>query len=491
MNNDKKLLEAASEAVEKVKAKVNSDYYRLKHHLMPPAGYMNDPNGFIQINGEYHLFYQFNPLYPYSKRVYWAHVKSSDLVNWASMPIALAPCEWYETHGCYSGSAVNNNGIFTLMYTGNVKNEAGDREAYQCIAESSDGVYFNKYKNNPVINGQPEEYNAHFRDPKVWKHNGVWYMVIGTQTKNEQGAAVLYRSDDLFRWDKVGEISSAKDRELEYLGYMWECPNLFNLDGTDVLLFCPQGVKAKGDLYNNIYQCGYFLGSLDYNTGKIEHRDFCELDRGFEFYAPQITQDKNGRTLLIGWMGLPEEDESPTVENGWLHCLTCVRELHIKNNKIYQIPAKEMKSLRKNEVLYNNIIIEERELELDKIYGDCYELLCEFAYASVEEFGIKLRCSEFEEEKTLLYYAVKEEKLVLDRDSSDARNYKKGIRKCKIEDNGKVRMQIFMDRSAVEIFVNDGEETFTARIYPGINSKHIIFYAKGGSVKLNINYWEI
>jgi beta-fructofuranosidase len=471
--------------IEDSKEKINKDYYRLKYHIMPPVGFLNDPNGFIHINGEYHLFYQFNPLYPEDKMVCWAHLKSKDLVTWESMPITLFPMEWYETHGCYSGSAVNNNGIFTLMYTGNVKKPDGVRETYQCLAETRDGINFTKYKHNPVIYNQPEGYTRHFRDPKVWKHNNLWYAVIGTQTEKEQGTTLLHSSSDLIKWNKIGEVVSPIDN----LGYMWECPNLFNIDGKDILLFCPQGVESNGDLYNNIYQCGYLIGSLDYNTGKLEHDgQFIELDRGFEFYAPQVAVDDNGRMLIVGWMGLPEEEHSQTKENNWMHCLTIVRELFIKNNKLCQRPVKEMELLRKNQIIYEDLKVDNETIEISNIKSDSYEMLCEFTFDNVSVFGLNLRSSNCSEGITI-YYDCENEKLALDRPNNTLA--KKETRKCHIKNQGKLKLHIFMDKSSIEVFANDGEETFTSRIYPSREDKGIFLFCKNGTMKADVKFWSI
>ena len=218
-------------------------------------------------------------------------------------------------------------------------------------------------------------------------------------------------------------------------------------------------------------------------------RDFYELDRGFEFYAPQTTEDEKGRILLVGWMGIPEEEESPTVMKGWLHCLTIVRQLYMKNNKICQRPVEEIKLLRKNETKYENVLINNKQIKLGGIYGDCFELLCDFSWENVLKFGVKLRCDEEGEEETLLYYSTEEEKIVFDRCKSGSS--KTGVRKCRIENCGKLTIRLFMDKSSVEIFVNDGEETFSSRIYPKEESKNIVFYAEGGIVKVNINHWTI
>lgn len=487
--NNKEFLELVENVEGKYEKDVCKDHYRQNYHLMPPVGFMNDPNGFIEFNGEYHLFYQYNPVYPEPKKVCWGHVKSKDLINWEKLPVALAPLDWYDSHGCYSGSAVNDNGTFTIMYTGNVKDDDGNRETYQCLAKTCDGINFVKDEKNPVISNQPKGYTRHFRDPKVWRHKDLWYMVLGAQIEEKQGTAVVYKSKDLYSWDKVGEAAGSNLPDLNFLGYMWECPNLFKIGNKDILLFCPQGVKAKGDLYNNIYQCGYLSGKLDYDTGKLSYGKFTEIDRGFEFYAPQVMEDSKGRMLMVGWMGLPDEENSPSIKRHWLHCLTIIRELKLRNDKIIQKPVEEMKLLRKEEISYNGIVLQNGEVQFQNIKGDSYELLCDFSYEKVQSFGVKLGCSADRKEEILFYYDALEEKLILDRSKDGF--HKSGVRKCNVENSGKLRFNIFMDKSSVEIFVNDGEETFTSRIYPRQGSEDVIFFADNGTAELNVRYWKI
>ncbi|WP_018247300.1 glycoside hydrolase family 32 protein [Orenia marismortui] len=489
MSKEKKerLLIKANKAIKENRDKVENDYYRLRYHVMAPVGWLNDPNGFIQFNGEYHLCHQFNPVYPEDKLIYWGHYKSKDLVHWEELPIALTPSEWYETHGCYSGSAFDNDGVLTLMYTGNVKDEEGNRETYQCLAITEDGINFEKL--GPVIENQPQGYTRHFRDPKVWKKDGVWYMVIGTQTVDLAGRVLLYKSNNLKQWQLVGEVVGS---QLGDFGYMWECPDLFELGDKDVLLFLPQGVEAKDHLYNNIYQAGYVVGELDYETGIMEHGDFKELDRGFDFYAAQTTIDDKGRRIMIAWMGLPEEDENYAErENAWIHCMTIPRVLELGEDKqLIQKPIQELKTLRENYRAYSNILINNQEIELEGISGDVVELIAEFEIEDIEEFGIKVRCSAENNEETLISYNPADNKISLDRDKSGAGG--KGIRQCYLEDNNNLKLHLFLDRSSLELFVNDGREVFSSRIYPRKDSRSIKFFAIGGSVNLRrIEKWDL
>ena len=464
------------------KKDIASDYHRLSYHIMPPKGLLNDPNGFIHFNGEYHLFYQWNPFECAHGAKFWGHFSSKDLVEWEEHSPALAPVEPFEKNGCYSGSAVEVDGKLILIYTGNVKDEMGNRESYQCLAESKDGVNFEK--RGPVIDAPPHGYTKHFRDPKVWKKDNLWYMVIGGQTKNLEGRVLLYTSKNLKEWIFKGEIAGSNLNGLGEFGYMWECPDMFQLDGRDVLIASPQGIESQGDKYNNIYQSGYFLGSMKYEEGYFHHNEFCELDRGFEFYAPQTTYDESGRRLLFGWMGLPEEEEHPTVEKGWIHAMTLPRELYIKGEKLYQKPARELEKLRKESIIYEDAFVDQ-EISLNGIDGDSYEMILEITDFKGTLAGLKLRCSE--QEETIFYLDLSAGKAILDRErSGDGYG---GIRKCSLDFSQSVKLHIFVDKSSLEIFINDGEEVFTSRIFPAEKSQGVKFFSdKGFTIKKIVKY---
>jgi len=490
MKSEEEFFKKAYQAIDLKKEKVENDYYRLNYHIMPPAGLLNDPNGFIQFEDEYHLFYQFNPFATNHGTKLWAHLKSKNLVEWQELPLALAPTQSYETHGCYSGSAVNNDGIMTLIYTGNVKDENDNRETYQCLAVSDDGVKFEKL--GPVINNQPQGYTRHFRDPKVWKKDGKWFMVIGTQNTNKKGRVLLYRSEALKDWELLGEVAESKLNNLDDIVYMWECPDLFTLRGKEVLIGSPQGIKPEEDFYNNIYQSGYLVGELNYQTGEFKHQEFKELDRGFDFYAPQTTFDNKGRRILIAWMGLPDQKENyPERKNGWVHAMTIPRVLELNaDDKLIQKPIPELKSLRSKEIVYQDIKIENEEIELTKIEGDSIELIMEFQNFDAEQFGVKLRAAADGSQKTLIYYDQKIRKLIFDRNNSG--KGKNAIRRCSFENKDKIKLHFFIDTSSIELFVNDGDEVFTSRVYPSAENKKIKFFAKNGKARLKkVRQWQL
>ena len=330
-NEEKSILEK-KEIVEK-------DFWRQKYHIQGIVGLINDPNGFSQFNGKYHMFYQWNPLGTNHKNKTWAHSVSSDLLHWERMKTALRPDTWYSKDGVYSGSAIVDDEKLYLFYTGNVKDADGNRESYQCLAVSSDGENFERWE--PSIVNQPDGYTRHIRDPKIWKKNGKFYAVIGIQSEDLEGKAVLYSSENIKDWKFEGEIAGANHGKIKDFGFMWECPDYFQLKDKkteeikDLLVFSPQGLEPEGDLYNNKYQTGYLFGKLDYEKPEFEiSSDFVEIDRGHDFYAPQSMEDDKGRRLVVGWMGIPEEEDFPTVRNEWLHCLTLPRELKVIDGKL-------------------------------------------------------------------------------------------------------------------------------------------------------------
>ncbi|OIJ21841.1 sucrose-6-phosphate hydrolase [Anaerobacillus alkalidiazotrophicus] len=479
-NKDLQLRSQAYEEVEKYKDQVESDYHRLQYHLMAPVGLLNDPNGFIQFKGVYHLFYQWNPFNTGHGAKFWGHYASSDLVNWTHDEIALTPSDWFDKNGCYSGSAVEADGKMKLFYTGNVKDEEGNRETYQCLAESEDGFHFEK---KGVVVNLPEGYTPHFRDPKVWQHEGLWYMIVGAQSMDLQGKAALLSSKDLNDWRCLGDITGSHSEQLGDFGYMWECPDLFRLEDKEVLVVSPQGLEPEGMLYNNVYQSGYFVGKLNYETAKMEHGEFIELDRGFEFYAPQTTVDEKGRRLMFAWMGVPDQDEDkqPTIEYKWVHAMTLPRELVLKGEKLYQKPPEELKQLRKNGVIHTGVEISEESISFADVNGDVVELVVEMKDHAAESFEISIR------NEARLIYDFNEQTLTLERNSYAKQGTEK--RQCQLSELKELR--IFLDTSSIEVFVNEGEEVFTARIFPSQNDKELLFKAENGTTICTVKKWDL
>jgi len=455
------------------------DQFRPKFHMTPPFGLMNDPNGFVYFGGKYHTFYQWNPNKTTHGTKYWGHFSSENLVEWKHETSALAPGDWFDRNGCYSGSAIEHEGNLILMYTGNVINKVGDRETYQCMAISKDGMTFDK--KGPVLH-LPEGYTAHFRDPKVWKKEDTWYMVVGAQSETKMGKVTLLSSTNLTDWEHHGAIAGSHMNGLADFGYMWECPDLFSLGEKDVLIVSPQGLEAKGDDYHNLFQSGYFIGEMDYQTKQYSHGAFTELDRGFDFYAPQTTVGANGQRILIAWMGMPDEGEKhhPTINDGWIHAMTIPRELTLMDGKLSQKPVKEMEKLRRNEVRYDHVSISDNPRKFKGVSGKSIELMIDILTNKSEAFCISIS------NDIQICFNSKTKVFSLTRMNFQTKADE--VRKCKVEEL--YSLNIFIDVSTIEIFINGGEEVFSSRFFSEKSEGEVLFLSIG-EVSLNIKKWEM
>lgn len=482
------LLKRANESVFEKESQVKNTQFRQRYHFMAPAYWINDPNGLILINGIYHLFYQHNPYSAEWGEMYWGHAISKDLVHWKHLPIALAPSEEYDRYekgGCFSGSAVNNNGVLTLIYTGTTSN-GQDYQQQQCLAYSSDGIKFTKYEGNPVIGPFPNDGSKDFRDPKVWKHDGLWYLVAGS-SKDNCGKALLYQSPDLKNWKYVGVVAES----IGELGTMWECPDLFEIGEKHVLMFSPMGMTGRKSLY--------LTGSMDYRTGKLFWASMGETDWGFDFYAPQSFSDDKGRRIIFGWANgwswMPWwKDFGPTYQDGWCGAMTLPRTVQIcLDGKLKFEPVEELKSLRKESYCVSDkILSEDFPLQLNAGDGISYEMEAEFDLTATDatEIVIAVRCSK--NEKTLIRCDLKNAQLVFDRTNSDA--YSSGVRKCLLESvsGNTLKLHIFVDTCSVEIFTDDGRTVMSSNIYPQQESTGLYCYTCKGRTKIkDIKTWSL
>lgn len=426
------------------------DKDRLNYHIMPTSGWVNDPNGLCQFKGVYHIYYQYSPFDVNGKLKLWGHITTEDFIKYQEHEPVLYPDFRYDQNGVYSGSAVVRNGKINYFYTGNVKHLDGDydyimtgREQNLIACSSEDGFNFSEKELIMTNTDFPSKLSLHVRDPKVYHKNGIDYMVIGARDDNSTGCILVLKGKDLKNWECHTVIYSD-----EKFGYMWECPDLFDLNGETVLVTCPQGVPEEGYIYKNVHQNGYFLVNGDLESKDVNLSEFRLLDYGFDFYAPQSFEDESGRRILVGWMGIPDADyTNRTTENGWQHALTMPRELILKDGIIYQRPVEEIKALRGNNRTF--AADEFKDLEVENL---SFELCAEFE-----------KCNGF--------------KLNLRNDISLSFDKSKGLIELNMGESGCGRdaryaycdeirnIDVYSDTSAFEIFINDGEIVFTTRAY--------------------------
>lgn len=452
--------------------------YRHKYHLMPPTGWLNDPNGLSYYGGNYHVFFQYAPEDARGGDKCWGHYQSPDLLNWEYTGIAIYPDTEYDRNGAYSGGALTDDGSLELFYTGNLKEE-GDfdyinegRGATVIYLSTEDGVHLTEKELLMTNDDYPADLSRHVRDPKVWKDRGSYYMLLGARTRGGLGEALLYRSEDKKAWCFLKTITAT-----EAFGYMWECPDYFKVEGRPVLAFSPQGIEAEEYRFTNIYQSGYLADVRLPDTSQIRdiYKKFREWDLGFDFYAPQTFEAPDGRRILFGWAGVTDSpyDNEPSIREGWQHSMTVPRELSWKGDILCQKPVRELEALRKEEVTFGN-----GEAKID---GGAFDLVAERsvggdeacttdkaeaeAAGKMETSGKKEPCGDIpvriclNEDLQITY-----EQGVVSMEFLNNTGSGRTIRKAKLDSFQNVR--ILMDVSLVEVYFNDGELVMTTRYYP-------------------------
>ena len=447
LTND--LIKLTTEAEKNVKS---GGKFRQKLHLMPPVGWLNDPNGLCQFKGVYHAFFQYSPFNAEGGVKMWGHYTSRDMIDWEYQGVMLYPDQPFDCSGVYSGCALIEDGEMYLYYTGNVKLEdSGDydyintgRQSNTVLVTSPDGIHFGKKQLLMRNSDYPDDLTLHVRDPKVWKEHGTYYMLQGARTKEDVGQAVIFRSDDKINWTFHSRVETE-----EKFGYMWECPDYFEADGKKILSASVQGLTGEEWKDHNVYQSGYFTVEGDI-LGQYSLSDYRLWDYGFDYYAPQSFEAEDGRRIQIGWMGMPdcEEYTNRTIEDGWQHCFTFPREIFVKDGIVRQRPVRELEEKKRlSEEIKNGL-----ETKKYTRYEAYISYIKDSRFRAVLAENLSVR---YEKNKFIIEFI-------------DKRNNKVscGRTSRSVETDHVSDVRILADESSVEVFVNDGAYVFSTRYYP-------------------------
>jgi len=482
-----KQLKEANEYVASNLDKINSQY-RLTYHAMSELNWANDPNGLIWYNGEFHMFYQHNPYASTWGPMHWGHLTSTDLVQWENQPIALAPDQVYDAQfGAFSGTAIEIDGKLYLIYTSSSNNKQ-----QQAIAISSDGIIFEKQPSNPVISSSEVPLGASisdFRDPDVFRIGNYYYVIIGTRM-NGYGQLVLYRSIDMVNFEYIGPLmnnSNSSSPNFFQLNGVYECPSFATIDGQQILIVSPQNLEQNGTMFENVHSVVYMIGQLNLETGKFSYDDFHEIDSGFDFYAAQMAELPDGRTIMIAWMQMWDRT-LPTQNHQWVGAYTLPRELSIIDGILYQKPIRELENYRSMPYHYENISLTPfQDVILEGVQGKTIELEMEFDVQTAKQVGIEL--FKGTDHATKVYYDQPSQTVVIDRSNSGIQIFgvenNMNTRSASVSLDGNIlKLHIFLDVSSIEVFINDGISTLTANVYPDLEDIGISFYVNGGNAKL-------
>lgn len=431
-------------------------------HLTAPVGWINDPNGFSIFQNHYHMFYQYHPYSDQWGPMHWGHAISDDLMTWKELPVALAPDQEYDSFGCFSGTALETKEGHVLFYTG-VKQDGDDVYQNQCVA-IGDGTHYQKVEANPVLCGSdlPHGYSqADFRDPKLLYQDGHYQALIAGKNDKDQPAIILCASPDLRNWHYVRDIAYDINSNL---GKVWECPDLFSLDGSDILMLSIQDM-SQGPEFHNGNIAAYMIGHYD----ETFHSDgLFSLDDGLDFYAPETIETKDHRRIMIGW--LQNWDSFPKPANQkWANMMSIPRELHVVDGHLTQQPVKELNAYHGDYRVYEHYSllgtttlpgVSGRYLDMRVTLHNAADLEIQFAKDDTHHISL----------------AYRNQMLVLDRAYSGMVRDSLAHREVRVKYPQKeLQLRIILDRNSLEVFVNRGEQVLSMTFYTPLEAEGISF----------------
>lgn len=449
-----------------------TDPIRPQFHYTPYQGWINDPAGLIQWNGQHHLFSQYNPVQPQWGPMHWAHANSPDGVHWHELPVALFPPypnNPQDASGRFTGSAVAENNEMRIIFTDFTDKSFHPNTVPEVVslASSTDGVNFPLYSGNPIIAAPPLGSPSGFRDPKVfWDHtDNRWKMVVGSGDAIS-GKVQLFTSSDLLSWSYVGVLHEGDGST----GTMWECPNFFPLGDKWVLFY---GGNSLG-----WYEVGTYNGTI-FTSEKVGL-----LDAGPDSYAMQYYQDQAGRNLAITWMGNWPTSKWPSRVNGWAGAQSVTRELYLRSDGgLGHKPVREIDSLATGPA---------QNLGQKDVHGTItvgntntarLQMIVNLASTNCPSFILELFSSNAE--SVLLTYTTANHTLTLDTTNAGYGQAGTWTTTLPVPADKKISLDILIDRSSLEIFTGDGT-VMTAAVYPRyVESKDVKIIAHGGKASFD------
>lgn len=436
--------------------KHEKEEYRPRYHLSPDYGWCNDPHGIVFFQGKYHIFFQYNPYDTKAENVFWGHVTSEDLIRFSNTSCAIAPDMPYDNSGCWSGSSIVIADTLYLVYTGFSKHDDGKYYQTINIAYSKDGIHFEKYENNPIIDtcDIPSSGSIYdFRDPCVFKRNGKLYIIVGNKSKDEKEAMLqLYEGEDIFHFHfRKTLVSSSK------FGTMFECPNLVSFPNHDYIVMSPQNVKERDGDFANVSSCAYFPLKGDFIHDEQTLDEIIEIDHGLEYYAPTIYDDEK---IALAWFQMwgrrYYQDE---IGNDFINSFSLFKRVGEKSGRLYFKP-----------LLFNEFVKDRKEEKLilngkSKDYDSSHYVI---RFKKDENLLFTLIFSDSNDDYVTFSVDAENNTYTLDRSHAriDLRGEEKGspkngIRYLKKNMPSEFEFDIYIDNSNIEIYFDDYEESFS------------------------------
>ena len=470
-------------AFEKEKILAYEPEKRPVFHLTGLTGWINDPNGFSFHENRIHLFYQANLFDRQPGQICWGHAVTKDFISWTYLPCALAPSEEYDRDGCFSGSALTlPDGRHLLMYTGYREEEGAGYRQVQCLAVG-DGAEYVKYEGNPVLSSHdlPEGGSpADFRDPRIWEEDGQFKVIVANRAADGTGSLLVYESADGFSWHFRGTLLANKGR----YGSMWECPDMFFLDGTDILLFSTQMSTGLDPAFHPGFGTVCMHGRYEKETCRFIPEGAEPVDYGTDFYAPQTVLLPDGRRIMIAWMQNWENSRIYREDLAFDGQMTFPREITFRDGHLLQYPVRELETVRGEHTAYECIEVD-GSTELPGIGGRCIDLEViirpDETAGGTKRFFIDIAVGE--NVQTTLEYDPVLSQLSVDRTGSGFPYDIVNRRSLPVRlVDGKLALRVLLDRYSMEVFVNGGEQAASFVLYSPEDADGIRFRSIGRTV---------
>ncbi|WP_158839784.1 glycoside hydrolase family 32 protein [Saccharothrix deserti] len=435
-------------------------------HLRPPRNWINDPNGLTFHDGHYHVFFQHNPSGPDHAGMHWGHYRSTDLVTWEELPVALAPTPGGDdADGCFSGNAISDGERVLAFYSAYRTDRWWQPIA---TAESRDGGL--TWRKHPgLVIPKPPDGTSMYRDPYVWRQGDRWRMLVGASVTGERGAALLYESSDLEDWRYRGPFfTDGPDVVTAADGWTgWECPQYATFGDRSVLVVSlwdavagPRSTRA------------YVGGEHEDRFVPTRHQP---LDYGPDMYAPALLPAPDGRWLLWGW-SWEARDGQWSRAAGWAGVLTVPREVSLTDDgRVHQQPAVEVLGHRGRKLVHATGWSSTADLGT---VGSAFDLTARLRPGSGAPGGLRLETTDDGAEHLDIVVDPIAGELVVDRDNAslDPRalkgRYRIPLSGQRTADgstdgsaDGSVDLRVIVDGSIVELFLDSGE-ALTLRCYP-------------------------
>lgn len=460
-DDHQEMCERADQSVNAAAWLAERDPHRPRFHLAPPSHWMNDPNGPVWFDGEYHLFYQHNPYGNEWGNMSWGHAASSDLVRWRHLPIAMVPSLDYDRHGVFSGCCVIHDGVPHILYT--AFDETAVNKQTQALAISRDGMRTWIKDPSPVIVEPPGGPAPDFRDPFCWKEGNAWHLSLCYAKGSGTGRVLHYQSKDLRHWEYIGVLC-------DQLPSTPECPNFFPLDarGSKWLLT----VSPYGDVI-------YALG--EYRDGRFHPEQWLPLDLGgtAHFYAPNTLLENNGRKVMWGWIKGGGSGQSP-----WNGCFTLPRLMRLTDDgKLSVQPLPELVALRGRSQQYPKLKTDGAPLiPFPAHNGPSAEIDASIDCPASGRCGLNIAGAGKDGAPLVIAYDAYVGRL-------SCGDIGGGFR---VPTGERLKLRVFLDRSVVEIYANE-RATLTARCRPPADGRleFSVWSEPQSTASADVSVWEM